>query len=74
MENYSGLDLYDEDLQEIHIIYNEEINLINNEGCNIIRITDKPDSYLNDNELFSTHADFLIESKTPIGKKVLYWR
>ena len=43
IEKYGILDLYDEDMEKIFIIYHKQLESDKNAGCNLIGIPEKPD-------------------------------
>ena len=57
LAKYGSLDLYDKDLKKIFIIDQEQLQFYKNYGWNLIRIPEKPDGTLPDNEYFCIHDD-----------------
>ena len=57
LAKYGSLDLYDEDLEKIFIIYHEQLQFDKTDGWTLIGIPEKEDGILSDHEYFCIHDD-----------------
>ena len=61
LAKYGSLDLYDEDLEKIFIIYHEQLRFDKNSGCTLIGIPEKSDGIFLIMSIFAFMMIFLIE-------------
>ena len=57
LAKYGSLDLYEEYMEKIFIIYHEQLQFDKNCGWTLFRICDKPNVTLSDYGMFCIHDD-----------------
>ena len=74
LAKYGSMELYDEDLKTIFIIYHEQLQFDKTYGWTLIGIPDKEDGTLSDHDYFCLHDDlFDIIQSTHQDRNIL-WR